>query len=196
MDTEELVATLLFGALLTMLITYALRSSQTRTKDATTDRRTVPGTSGSFTPIPDNYNSLGEITAALRRAGLECSELIVGVDFTKSNEWTGQHSFGARCLHELDHTGARPNPYQTAIRVVGTTLEAFDEDGLIPAFGFGCAQTKDRTVCLLYTSDAADEEDSVDLGGRGVIKKKKISRMRRKIETCEIEGSGLKEVEI
>ena len=29
------------------------------------------------------------------------------------------------------------------------------------------------TVCLLYTSDAADEEDSVDLGGRRIIKKKK-----------------------
>ena len=28
-------------------------------------------------------------------------------------------------------------------------------------------------VCLLYTSDAADEEDSVDLGGGGIIKKKK-----------------------
>eukprot|EP00658_Telonema_sp_P-2_P023341 TRINITY_DN19350_c0_g1_i1.p2 TRINITY_DN19350_c0_g1~~TRINITY_DN19350_c0_g1_i1.p2 ORF type:complete len:141 (+),score=46.64 TRINITY_DN19350_c0_g1_i1:280-702(+) len=28
--------------------------------------------------------------------------------------------------------------------------------------------------CLLYTSDAADEEDSVDLGGRRIIKKKKI----------------------
>ncbi len=26
---------------------------------------------------------------------------------------------------------------------------------------------------LLYTSDAADEEDSVDLGGRRIIKKKK-----------------------
>src|SRR5664280_1969174 len=25
--------------------------------------------------------------------------------------------------------------------------------------------------CLLYTSDAADEEDSVDLGGRRIIKK-------------------------
>ena len=24
--------------------------------------------------------------------------------------------------------------------------------------------------CLLYTSDAADEEDSVDLGGRRIIK--------------------------
>src|SRR5664279_6274577 len=28
------------------------------------------------------------------------------------------------------------------------------------------------TTCLLYTSDAADEEDSVDLGGRRIIKKK------------------------
>src|SRR5674536_56375 len=32
---------------------------------------------------------------------------------------------------------------------------------------------KHPTLCLLYTSDAADEEDSVDLGGRRIIKKKK-----------------------
>ena len=31
-------------------------------------------------------------------------------------------------------------------------------------------------ICLLYTSDAADEEDSVDLGGRRIIKKKKHSK--------------------
>src|SRR5665648_1275550 len=30
--------------------------------------------------------------------------------------------------------------------------------------------------CLLYTSDAADEEDSVDLGGRRIIKKKKKTK--------------------
>ena len=29
------------------------------------------------------------------------------------------------------------------------------------------------TACLLYTSDAADERSSVDLGGRRIIKKKK-----------------------
>eukprot|EP00658_Telonema_sp_P-2_P046538 TRINITY_DN34757_c0_g1_i1.p2 TRINITY_DN34757_c0_g1~~TRINITY_DN34757_c0_g1_i1.p2 ORF type:complete len:110 (-),score=27.09 TRINITY_DN34757_c0_g1_i1:91-420(-) len=29
-----------------------------------------------------------------------------------------------------------------------------------------------RRCCLLYTSDAADEEDSVDLGGCRIIKKK------------------------
>eukprot|EP00656_Telonema_subtile_P003901 TRINITY_DN11765_c0_g1_i1.p2 TRINITY_DN11765_c0_g1~~TRINITY_DN11765_c0_g1_i1.p2 ORF type:complete len:125 (+),score=0.42 TRINITY_DN11765_c0_g1_i1:182-556(+) len=33
--------------------------------------------------------------------------------------------------------------------------------------------------CLLYTSDAADEEDSVDLGGRRIIKKKKKYNIRK-----------------
>ena len=32
-------------------------------------------------------------------------------------------------------------------------------------------------VCLLYTSDAADERSSVDLGGRRIIKKKKSSSL-------------------
>ena len=33
--------------------------------------------------------------------------------------------------------------------------------------------------CLLYTSDAADERSSVDLGGRRIIKKKKMRQPRR-----------------
>ena len=32
--------------------------------------------------------------------------------------------------------------------------------------------------CLLYTSDAADERSSVDLGGRRIIKKKKKKRVQ------------------
>ena len=34
------------------------------------------------------------------------------------------------------------------------------------------------TGCLLYTSDAADERSSVDLGGRRIIKKKKTHRLQ------------------
>ena len=34
-------------------------------------------------------------------------------------------------------------------------------------------------LCLLYTSDAADERSSVDLGGRRIIKKKKHVTMGR-----------------
>ena len=33
-------------------------------------------------------------------------------------------------------------------------------------------QLADPSRCLLYTSDAADEEDSVDIGGRRINKKK------------------------
>ena len=35
---------------------------------------------------------------------------------------------------------------------------------------------QDHRPCLLYTSDAADERSSVDLGGRRIIKKKRSTR--------------------
>ena len=35
-------------------------------------------------------------------------------------------------------------------------------------------------TCLLYTSDAADERSSVDLGGRRIIKKQKIEKKTEK----------------
>ena len=35
------------------------------------------------------------------------------------------------------------------------------------------------SICLLYTSDAADERSSVDLGGRRIIKKKTRSKTGR-----------------
>ena len=34
-------------------------------------------------------------------------------------------------------------------------------------------------ICLLYTSDAADERSSVDLGGRRIIKKKNNCKYRK-----------------
>ena len=38
-----------------------------------------------------------------------------------------------------------------------------------------CGQAfAEASACLLYTSDAADERSSVDLGGRRIIKKKKM----------------------
>ena len=40
----------------------------------------------------------------------------------------------------------------------------------------GDAVATPSSICLLYTSDAADERSSVDLGGRRIIKKKKAER--------------------
>ena len=51
-----------------------------------------------------------------------------------------------------------------ARRVEGACPVAVDVLGL---------RTAQVAACLLYTSDAADERSSVDLGGRRIIKKKK-----------------------
>ncbi|OEL30505.1 E3 ubiquitin-protein ligase RGLG2 [Dichanthelium oligosanthes] len=88
-----------------------------------------------------------QVTEALAQAGLESSNLIVGIDFTKSNEWTGKMSFNRRCLHDI---GSTPNPYEQAISIIGRTLSAFDEDNLIPCFGFGDASTHDQEVFSFY----------------------------------------------
>src|SRR5664279_3208910 len=73
---------------------------------------------------------------------------------------------------------------------IRTWYHLYQQDGIEGLAGFGheggiCRLTPEqmdklkvwisealpRTTCLLYTSDAADEEDSVDLGGRRIIKK-------------------------
>jgi E3 ubiquitin-protein ligase RGLG len=45
----------------------------------------LSSSSTSFKRIGDNFKSLDEISAALRKAGLESCNLILAVDFTKSN---------------------------------------------------------------------------------------------------------------
>ncbi|KAJ6888799.1 E3 ubiquitin-protein ligase RGLG2-like [Populus alba x Populus x berolinensis] len=103
-----------------------------------------------YSKIDDNYNSLEQVTEALARAGLESSNLIVGIDFTKSNEWTGARSFSRRSLH---HIGDDQNPYEQAIYIIGKTLSSFDEDNLIPCFGFGDASTHDQEVFSFFPDE-------------------------------------------
>ncbi|KAK9111469.1 hypothetical protein Scep_018988 [Stephania cephalantha] len=98
--------------------------------------------------IPDHFTSLDQVISALRDAGLESSNLILGIDFTKSNEWTGRYSFNRRSLHAI---GSRPNPYEQAISIIGRTLSPFDEDNLIPCFGFGDASTHDKYVFSFFS---------------------------------------------
>ncbi|KAK9021270.1 hypothetical protein V6N11_011268 [Hibiscus sabdariffa] len=103
-----------------------------------------------YSKIDDNYNSLEQVTDALAGAGLESSNLIIGIDFTKSNEWTGARSFHRRSLH---HIGDEQNPYEQAISIIGKTLSSFDEDNLIPRFGFGDASTHDQEVFSFYPDE-------------------------------------------
>ncbi|KAM4080288.1 hypothetical protein ACJW30_11G003700 [Castanea mollissima] len=90
-----------------------------------------------------SYSSLEEVSAALSKEGLKASKLLIGIDFTKSNEWTGKVSFNNRSLHAIGYTS---NPYEKVISVMGKTLSPFDEDNLIPCFGFGDEITHDQEV--------------------------------------------------
>ena len=96
----------------------------------------------------DKYQTIEEVQAALREAGLQRSNLILGIDYTESNHYTGIVTFDGRCLHEISPD--RLNPYQSVITIVGRTLEPFDEDKLIPCFGFGDSTTKDSGVFAYY----------------------------------------------
>ena len=64
--------------------------------------------------------------------------------------------------------------------VIRNPLRGKEEDRAIPFTrrihhlrGFLEMSPEEPETCLLYTSDAADERSSVDLGGRRIIKKKK-----------------------
>ncbi|RZC47222.1 hypothetical protein C5167_040164 [Papaver somniferum] len=130
---------------------YLQNSSSQSQMGNTSISRGFPSSSFSeskYSKIADNYNSLEEVTTALAHAGLESSNLIVGIDFTKSNEWSGQKSFNNKCLHSINKTSR--NPYEQAISIIGRTLSAFDEDNLIPCFGFGDVKTNDKHVFSFY----------------------------------------------
>lgn len=82
----------------------------------------------------------------MKNAGLESSNVIIGIDFTASNEWQGRKSFAGRSLHHIFNSTRRLNPYQRVVQIISKTLEPFDEDNLIPAYGFGDSVTKDQSV--------------------------------------------------
>ncbi|KAH3884401.1 uncharacterized protein LOC127837089 [Dreissena polymorpha] len=98
-----------------------------------------------FSAIEDQFTSFSQVSNACSKAGLERCGLIVGVDFTASNEWQGRKTFRGHCLHRIDGEKIY-NPYQKVINIIGNTLEPFDEDNLIPAYGFGDTETIDTKV--------------------------------------------------
>jgi E3 ubiquitin-protein ligase RGLG len=123
----------------------------------------------------NEFTTLPDVTKALRKAGLESSSMIIGFDFTGSNEWTGELSFGNKPLHTIDVTGVITNPYEEVARMVGETLSGFDDDNKIPAFGFGDSLTTDKRIFPLSASVYANGFDEVVRQYRHMASRVKLS---------------------
>ena len=113
---------------------------------------TTSSGSGSLA-IQDEYHTIEEVQEALRKTGLESCNLIIGIDYTKSNEEQGRQTFNGRCLHHLSEGNDILNPYEKVVSIVGRTLEKFDDDKLIPTFGFGDETTRDVAVFPFRPND-------------------------------------------
>lgn len=98
-----------------------------------------------FEMIPDRFATYDDVEEALRSSGLESSQLVIGVDFTKSNLWTGKRTFNGRSLHDVQDQTA-PTPYVEALTIIANALWSFDDDHLIPAYGFGDEATRNKRV--------------------------------------------------
>ena len=104
-----------------------------------------------FYSIKDNYETYEALQDDLRKSGLESSQLIIGIDYTKSNTWNGKKTFGDKSLHHLSYRSL--NPYQEVIEIVGKTLEPFDDDNQIPVYGFGDIATTDKAVFPFFPDE-------------------------------------------
>lgn len=103
-----------------------------------------------FNKIYDNYDSLADLSNALRVNGLEKCQLILGIDYTASNTQSGGHPvYKHRNLHTLSNDINDKNPYEQVISIIGETLINFDDDELIDVYGFGCSKTSDTSVFSL-----------------------------------------------
>ena len=86
---------------------------------------------------------------------------------------------------EVIYTGIRQTPQmiveaalQEDVDVIGLSILSGAHMALAPKIMQEIQQSGMDDICLLYTSDAADERSSVDLGGRRIIKKKNSNRSR------------------
>lgn len=194
-DTSELSTFLL--ALITLVCIIIVLKKFTGYRRSAIERRMAKGSlprgALTFDAIVNEFLNIKEVSCALRKAGLEKCQLILGIDFTASNEWQGRKTFSQKSLHaiseKLDERYGRrgsmhnlrifrENPYQKVISVLGQTLEPLDDDQLIPAFGFGDTKTKDnavfslsglKTIHINYEdhSNLSTQKDRIDISAPG-----------------------------
>uniref|UniRef100_H2YS94 Copine C-terminal domain-containing protein n=2 Tax=Ciona savignyi TaxID=51511 RepID=H2YS94_CIOSA len=104
------------------------------------------------------FKTFDDVSNAMVDAGIKKCQLILGIDFTASNEWQGRLSNRGQSLHYITPKfRANQNPYQHIITILQHTMKHMVDDRKsrkmhgIPAFGFGDSVTKDHSTFCLRT---------------------------------------------
>ena len=95
--------------------------------------------------------------------------VLVGVFFFQAEDGI-RDLVRSRGLGDVYKRQGLRDAYELACEIINTQCSALE-------IGTPTMLSRYRQSCLLYTSDAADERSSVDLGGRRIIKKKTYNRI-------------------
>ncbi|CAL5971339.1 Copine_I [Hexamita inflata] len=104
---------------------------------------------------PNNlkFNSYKELDDNLRACGVETLQTALFIDFSKSNNWTGEKTYGYS-LHDY----RQPlTPYEAVLQTLEPVLKNFDDDDLYPVYRFGCMDTKDKAVAPILFPQLMNE---------------------------------------
>eukprot|EP00002_Diphylleia_rotans_P009148 TRINITY_DN1915_c0_g4_i2.p1 TRINITY_DN1915_c0_g4~~TRINITY_DN1915_c0_g4_i2.p1 ORF type:complete len:404 (+),score=70.98 TRINITY_DN1915_c0_g4_i2:79-1290(+) len=96
--------------------------------------------------------TLPQLQAEIRKAGIDKINLILGVDFTKSNTWNGAQTNNGFSLHASMPDG-QLNPYEKVINILEQTLGPLMASPQIPCYGFGDESTRDQGVFSFREGD-------------------------------------------
>src|SRR5664279_6321967 len=97
----------------------------------------------------------------------------VGIEVVEHDVDGGVGPSGDNVVHEVEELDAPPPLIVSCRHLAGGHLEGGEQRRgavalVIVAMIAQRSAIRHFQICLLYTSDAADEEDSVDLGGRRI----------------------------
>nr|CCA16094.1 copinelike protein putative [Albugo laibachii Nc14] len=101
---------------------------------------------GNVSILPEQVASLSQVTLVLRQNGLGACNFILGIDFSKGNEWSGRRSYGGRCLHAPSSDFRQYNPYEQVLDPLCRALRVFGSRNAAPCYGFGDQVTTDSSV--------------------------------------------------
>lgn len=112
-----------------------------------------PDSSG-FESFCDRFGTFQSVSQALVNEGFCSCDVVIGIDFTASNEWQGKRSFNKTSLHKTNGSKIY-NPYQKVLQILGKTLSFISNDHMIHPYGFGDELTKDHSVFPLCKEKTA-----------------------------------------